>query len=1532
MKETTPYFENFTPKMIEQYNKAVQKFYHELYEINVTDGTYKILYHIQNNYLTLIENGMIDEGIKDVTKNLLHPDDKERFLKFVSLKYVRENLSTGKPFISTEVRKLWYDGKYHWVSLLICPGEEENHKETYICFVTDIDERMKTQIQYIQEKQYQDVIVSDAILCAEFDLTNNIVKEIAPRILNSLSLPKNASFTDVIEAVAKELVYPSDREMFLKNLSINYLALASNENNYILSFEYRSFNAVSNDYFWASSFSNLIYDCNTGHLCCRWYVKDIDSRKRYELGLRERAERDQLTGVYNRVTFETLLENELENMKNEIALVVLDIDDFKWINDSFGHVYGDNVLKKITALLKVIIGNFGTIGRLGGDEFAIFIPGFTTREEVLKKVDQICKSMIDTVDFGKAEFSLSCSLGVAFAPNDGKTFTEIYRAGDEAQYQAKKNGKNQWKIYDKHMITELKKKKNHRIEGIYKGTDDFNSLLPNILFENGLTIDTLNILLDCVARHYEIDNIAIVNLKKFKIIAQWSAKKKLIECIDPSTFRDMNREKSIRIVEKGENWICNDVSLLPEDVRVFYINKGIQAELAMPIYCEGKINAAVIFSLTRAKHIWTYEEIEAAKRVANLTSSILENIALKDSSATAAQLKKTLAELRISEERFRIALDKTNIYIWEFDLNKHEFVNAQKMSDYYNVGLTVKNAPYSLIKEKVIHPDNAKDYLDVHQKLYNGEKTATCLAKIRNSQGAYIWYRITYTNIFDQFGHPIKAIGVSEDINIQKQLQMRYEEEAKYHRVLLDDLIVFYKYNLTQNCICEDTLEIGDKKEKGWKTYQDVFQNAIQHVVNEEEKRKFIELYDYKNLLKAFKAGKRSINFEYRRSDDIGRIKWVSTKINMIKHSSSDEVYAFISVKDIDYKKKQELSLKERAEKDDLTGLYNRRTFETFFESVVQKKQNKDSCSAFALIDFSNLKTFTDLYGHLYTKCIIREISEVMSMSFPATSIMARISGDEFVIFCDEIQFKELFINKVKDFCNTFTNDFYVKDIKIQLSLAMGIVFSKIQDITYESIIKEAELAVGSAKMIGEHHFFVHDNTVFNQYEKEAYFTKNVGIAFVKDSQDSLNYSLSHQKSVEITNKRLEEQKLFIPHDKLTGLLNRNDYLKCLQKIDEESLSSLGVVSADINGLKQLNQKYGHEAGDKMILFIADIFKNHFSDAHIYRLTGDEFLVLYEDITYEAFIESVTKVKQEINANYPESIAIGYTWSDKDIHIEKLVAHADEFMLLAKHKYYQIATSLNKRYIREVADVLHNELERGMYVMYLQPKADTHTGLIVGAEALIRKINENGKIIFPDQFVPMLEEHNLIRYIDLFIFEEVCKILSKWKKNGQRIIPISVNFSRETIFEENIIDSMMKIMQKYSVTPDWIEIEITESIGEMEPEIVAAIGEKINEKGFKLSIDDFGARYSNISILTKMNFDILKLDKTMINDLVINERTKIIVKNFLDTCRILKIKSVAEGVETKGQLEVLKELKCDLIQGYFINKPIPVADFEKIYL
>ena len=164
------------------------------------------------------------------------------------------------------------------------------------------------------------------------------------------------------------------------------------------------------------------------------------------------------------------------------------------------------------------------------------------------------------------------------------------------------------------------------------------------------------------------------------------------------------------------------------------------------------------------------------------------------------------------------------------------------------------------------------------------------------------------------------------------------------------------------------------------------------------------------------------------------------------------------------------------------------------------------------------------------------------------------------------------------------------------------------------------------------------------------------------------------------------------------------------------------------------------------------------------------------------------------------------------------------------------------------------------------------------------------------------------------------------------MIIISVNFSRKTLLEENLLETINAIQEKYGIPRQYIEIEITESLGEVDRDSMIHMGKKISKEGYLLTLDDFGSKYSNISILSAVTFNVLKIDKSLVKDVFSNPRSKVIVRNFIDSCRSLGINTVAEGVETMEQYEVLKEMGCDCIQGYFINKPLSVVDFEKKYI
>ncbi|MEG1621054.1 MAG: EAL domain-containing protein, partial [Oscillospiraceae bacterium] len=163
-------------------------------------------------------------------------------------------------------------------------------------------------------------------------------------------------------------------------------------------------------------------------------------------------------------------------------------------------------------------------------------------------------------------------------------------------------------------------------------------------------------------------------------------------------------------------------------------------------------------------------------------------------------------------------------------------------------------------------------------------------------------------------------------------------------------------------------------------------------------------------------------------------------------------------------------------------------------------------------------------------------------------------------------------------------------------------------------------------------------------------------------------------------------------------------------------------------------------------------------------------------------------------------------------------------------------------------------------------------------------------------------------------------------------ITISLNFSRQTILDDDIIETMENIYNKYSIPKKYLEIEVTESLGDVERQTLVNIGQKIVDNGYRISIDDFGSKFSNMSIVSAMNLSAVKLDKSLVNDLFSNRKSRIVVGNFIATCKELGIESVAEGVEIIEQLEILKELKCDYVQGYYFNKPIPIEKFETLYI
>ena len=427
----------------------------------------------------------------------------------------------------------------------------------------------------------------------------------------------------------------------------------------------------------------------------------------------------------------------------------------------------------------------------------------------------------------------------------------------------------------------------------------------------------------------------------------------------------------------------------------------------------------------------------------------------------------------------------------------------------------------------------------------------------------------------------------------------------------------------------------------------------------------------------------------------------------------------------------------------------------------------------------------------------------------------------------------------------------------------------------------------------------------------------------------SLLDSLSYFIVSEITKRRMQKRLEFMSYtDPLTGLRNRNSYADYFIGVKEESFTSLGVLVADIDGLKQINQNFGQAYGDHIVKKTGDVLWANFRGMALFRMGGDEFAVFCPDQDRESFLTRVGAVKEELAA---VGVSVGYTWSNRDIQLQNLLNHAEELMYIEKQAYYKDSQATVKHYLPEALNAVRKLLDDGCFEMYLQPKAAVDTGRIIGAEALVRLRHPVYGLQSPDKFISNLERERIIKYVDLFIFEEVCRTLENRHRKKLPILPISLNFSRVTLLEANLVSTLDKLCGKYAFPRSLLEIEITESVGEMEWDTATDLLARLRQLGFGIALDDFGAKYTNMSMLIQMKFDVLKLDRSLVGGLPQSAANRTVVRHVVGMCHEMGVRCVAEGVETREQLLLLRELDCDIAQGYLFDRPLPLAAFEEKY-
>lgn len=419
-------------------------------------------------------------------------------------------------------------------------------------------------------------------------------------------------------------------------------------------------------------------------------------------------------------------------------------------------------------------------------------------------------------------------------------------------------------------------------------------------------------------------------------------------------------------------------------------------------------------------------------------------------------------------------------------------------------------------------------------------------------------------------------------------------------------------------------------------------------------------------------------------------------------------------------------------------------------------------------------------------------------------------------------------------------------------------------------------------------------------------------------------------------------------YDALTGLPVYNKFVDKLEAyMAANGKTGLYFVSSDFSNFQYVNEMYGYEVGDRILHDFAVELQEKCQEGVLFcRVTSDHFVgVLKEDSVEDArqaYLTFTNSFVKRINSRYDQCnlvIATGlYEITENDWSVSSMMDNANEARKQCKTQKVDSAVEIYTDKIRRdlentrtIVSGMVSAYNNKEFHAYLQPKVSLHTGKVVGAEALVRWIKADGTMVMPGKFIDIFERNGFITKVDFAILDQVMEYLRDALAQGEEVVPISVNFSRRHNEYADFVPNILKRLKDYKVPSNLLEVEVTESVFMSDLNKLTNNLETLRDRGVEISVDDFGSGYSSLNLLSKVAVDTVKLDKQFLDDTMNSEREETaltIIKYLTKMLRHLGFKVLAEGVETSEQLEMLRLADCDIVQGYFYAKPMPIGEFR----
>lgn len=412
-------------------------------------------------------------------------------------------------------------------------------------------------------------------------------------------------------------------------------------------------------------------------------------------------------------------------------------------------------------------------------------------------------------------------------------------------------------------------------------------------------------------------------------------------------------------------------------------------------------------------------------------------------------------------------------------------------------------------------------------------------------------------------------------------------------------------------------------------------------------------------------------------------------------------------------------------------------------------------------------------------------------------------------------------------------------------------------------------------------------------------------------------------------------------HDRLTGIWNRETFnQKTHDVLLERADVSHVVLAMNIQRFKMINELFGAKVGDEVLCSIGRGLEQLFSHIGTYgRMEADHFMACFplSELNMEHIMTLLDSHLRSQHIEYHIEISFGiYQVHNIHVPVEQMCDRATMALKTIKgsavKRYAFYDENMRKNLLEEqsIIEEMNDALQQGQFVPYLQPIYSLATLRPVSAEVLVRWKHPTKGMISPGTFVPLFESNGFITKLDFAVWEQACQLLSKWKKEELPVVPLSINISRIDLYQPHLCEYLLSLLKKYDLDPSLLKLEITESAYIDDPDVLTAVIQRLRDAGFRILMDDFGSGYSSLNTLKDMPINVIKIDMRFLAELEESPRAASILTSVVRMAKWLDMPVIAEGVETKAQLDFLYSIGCDEVQGYYFSRPLPSEDFKKL--